>query len=167
VKRSAREMLILCLLAMTFAGCDRAEPISETVEFTTAFDYGTVTIESALDTFVVFVEIAESDEQRRLGLMRRSSLATDSGMVFLFPREQAADDVFWMYQTQIPLSIAFVDGDGRIGSIVDMEPCPSPYPQYCPYYPAGVPFLWALEVNRGYFAQRGIGVGDRIVLERD
>lgn len=160
-------MLILCLLTLTIAGCDRDEPVSELPELTTALETGTARITTATDTFVVRVEIAETDPQRQLGLMRRDSLAPDSGMIFLFDREQPAEGVFWMYQTYIPLSIAFIGADGRIGSIRDMEPCPSPYPQYCPNYAAGVPYRSALEVNRGYFAERGIGVGDQVILERD
>ena len=63
-----------------------------------------------------------------------------------------------MFNTLIPLDIAFIGEDGTIGNIVPMEPCTSPYPQWCPGYTAGVPFRTALEVNRGYFAERGIGV---------
>jgi uncharacterized membrane protein (UPF0127 family) len=160
-------MLILCLLAVTVAGCEASDSNPEPVEIVTTFEGGTARIETATDTFVLQVQIAQTDEQRRVGLMRRETLAPDSGMIFIFPREQSPQDVFWMYQTLIPLSIAFLDADGRIGSIRDMEPCPSPYPQYCPYYEATVSFLSALEVNRGYFTERGITVGDRVVLERD
>ena len=71
-----------------------------------------------------------------------------------------------MFQTRIPLSIAFVGDDGRIGSIVEMEPCTSQFPQWCPNYEAGVPFVSALEVNAGYFRANNISVGDRVVLEQ-
>jgi uncharacterized membrane protein (UPF0127 family) len=131
-------MLILCILTLTFAACDRTEPIGDSLDFATTFGGGTVEIQTATDTLTLGVEIAESDDQRRVGLMRRTSLAPDSGMIFLFQTEQAADGVFWMYQTLVPLSIAFIGADGTIGSIRDMEPCPSPYPQYCPNYEARV-----------------------------
>lgn len=168
MNRLRPKSLIVAFMTIALAGCGGDEPLPEPIEITPmTFEGGTARIETETDTFLVHVEIAESDEQRRTGLMRRESLAADSGMIFLFPREQSADDVFWMFQTLVPLSIAFIDEDGRIGSIRNMEPCPSPYPQYCPYYAAGVRFTSALEVNRGYFARQGIGVGDRVVFTRE
>ncbi len=168
MNRLRPKSLIVALIAIALAGCGGDEPLPEPFEITPmTFEGGTASIETEADTFLVHVQVAESDEQRRVGLMRRESLAADSGMIFLFPSEQPADGVFWMFQTLIPLSIAFIDDDGRIGSIRDMEPCPSPYPQYCPNYAAGVPFTSALEVNRGYFARQGIGVGDRVVITRE
>jgi uncharacterized protein len=157
-----RAWLLLALLAG--AGCAREDPLAEPIEID--FGAGTVWLETAADTFTLAVEVAETAEQRRVGLMRRTSLPEDSGMIFLFEEEQPADGVFWMYNTLIPLSIAFLGPDGVIGSIRDMEPCTSPYPQWCPNYAAGVPFDAALEVNRGYFERRGVGVGDRVVLRR-
>jgi len=165
--RVSARMLILSLLFAAFAACESADPPPEPLEVPlVAFETGIVRIETASDTVLISVEIAEADAQRRTGLMRRTSLAADSGMIFLFPSEQPAEAVFWMYNTLVPLSIAFISADGRIGSFRDMEPCPSPYPQYCPNYPSGVPFTSALEVNRGFFLERGIRVGDRVVLER-
>jgi uncharacterized membrane protein (UPF0127 family) len=159
-------MLILCLLLATTAGCDRGEPIPEPIDLATHFETGRARIETATDTFYLQVEIAEDEQQRRTGLMRRTSLGPDEGMIFLFQTVQPPEAVFWMFNTLIPLSIAFIDTDGRIGSIVDMEPCPSPYPQYCPNYPAGVSFISALEVNQGWFREHGVTVGDRVTLER-
>ncbi len=157
-------MLILCLLAFTITACDQNESPGDAFVTAMEFDGGTVRIETATDTFTLGVEVAASDDQRRVGLMRRESLAADSGMIFLFQSEQDPDGVFWMYQTYVPLSIAFIGADSTIGSIRDMEPCPSPYPQSCPYYEARVPFVSALEVNRGWFRERGIEVGARVVL---
>jgi uncharacterized membrane protein (UPF0127 family) len=137
-------MWMLCLLMVAAAACDREEPIPEPLDIATEFATGMVRIETATDTFRILVEIAESEPQRRVGLMRRTALAPDSGMIFLFQSQQPADGVFWMFNTLIPLSIAFIDSEGTIGNIVDMEPCPSPYPQYCPNYPAGVTFTSAL-----------------------
>lgn len=153
------------LLLVGLVGCDREEPL-DTSELTVEFETGTaLLISEEGDTVPLDVEIAESPQQRALGLMHRSSLAPDAGMVFLFPEEQPAEEVFWMYNTLIPLSIAFVDQQGRIGSIRHMEPCTSPFPQYCANYAAGVPFTSALEVNQGFFEQNNFGVGDRVVLQ--
>jgi uncharacterized protein len=166
VKRFARTGWLPVVIAMMAAGCEAPDPGFEPLDLTVAFDTGTARIETDADTFRLQVEIADTDSQRRVGLMRRTSLPEEAGMIFLFQQEQPADGAFYMYNTLIPLSIAFLDDQGRIGSIRDMDPCPSPYPQYCPNYEARVPFVAALEVNLGYFAERGIGVGDRVVLER-
>ena len=160
-------MFLLALLTASFAGCDRQQPTVDPIDFGVQFATGVARIETATDTFVLAVEIAETEPQRRIGLMRRTSLAPDSGMIFIFQQQQSPQNVFWMYNTLIPLSIAYLDADGRIGNIRDMEPCTSPYSQYCPNYEARVPYWSAVEANVGYFAARGIGIGDRIVLERD
>lgn len=156
---------IAALLLAALSACDQEEPL-ETTELAVEFGTGTaVLISQQGDTLPIGVEIAESPQQRALGLMHRSSLASDSGMVFLFPEEQPPEEVFWMYNTLIPLSIAFIDAQGRIGSIRHMEPCTSPFPQYCANYAAGVPFNSALEVNQGFFEQNNLGVGDRVILQ--
>lgn len=166
MKSSFRTFLLGSLLLGLGAACDRSDPIGDISELPIEFGAGTVLLETASDTFTIQVEVADTDRQRRRGLMQRQTLAPDAGMIFIFETEQPADGGFWMYNTLIPLSIAFIDAEGRIGSIVDMEPCPSPYPQWCPTYPAGAPYLSALEVNRGYFTQHGIRVGDRVNLLR-
>jgi uncharacterized membrane protein (UPF0127 family) len=103
-------------------------------------------------------ELAISDEQRRQGLMDRESLAADAGMLFLYPR--LSNGSFWMYRTRIPLDIAFIDDEGRISEIHHMQPCTSDSPEACPQTRPGVTYRAALEVNAGYFAARGIAVGD-------
>lgn len=165
VPRLRPALLFFALLVLT-AGCDRAaEPVAEIVEI--EFATGAVTIEAEDTVYGLRVEIAQSPAQRAQGLMRRTSLDEDAGMIFLFDEEQPADGVFWMFNTLIPLSIAFLDSGGAIVSIRDMEPCTSPYPQWCPTYESGMPFHAALEVSRGYFEARGIGLGDRVALQPD
>lgn len=106
------------------------------------------------------VEVAETMSQRQRGLMGREHLPEARGMLFRFEREQPADNAFWMYNTLIPLDIAFIDDEGRIQAINTMPPCDSEAARDCPAYPAGAPFYSALEVNAGYFQARGIEVGD-------
>jgi uncharacterized protein len=118
------------------------------------------------DTFHVTVDIAERDDQRAYGLMERTEMGEDQGMIFLYAGEQPADAGFWMYRTRIPLDIAFYDQAGAIVRILTMEPCPQVDPRGCPTYPPGVPYFGALEMNRGFFAARGIGEGALIVLDR-
>ncbi|MBL1269278.1 MAG: DUF192 domain-containing protein [Halomonas sp.] len=110
------------------------------------------------------VEVAETASQRQRGLMGRESLPENSGMLFRFESEQSANNAFWMYRTLIPLDIAFIDSDGRIVAINTMQPCESSSPSDCPSYPAGAAYHSALEVNGGYFAERGIKVGDCVSI---
>jgi len=131
------------------------------------FDTARAVVLRGADSLSLLVEVAESQQERQFGLSRRPSLDPESGMVFLFDTVQAADRGFWMWRTRIPLDIAFADSAGVIGSIVTMEPCADAlYAEACPTYPAGVPYRLALETNRGWFAERGVEPGDRILLER-
>jgi uncharacterized protein len=158
---------LLAAVTLAFTACDRGDPGTAFTEPPPVqFGTGTVRIATASDTFAIQVEVAETDQQRRVGMMRRPSLPEEEGMIFLFDEEQPPEGTFWMFNTLIPLTIAFIDADGRIGSIREMPPCPSPVPEYCPQFASGVPFRSALEVNPGYFENRGIGVGDRVILER-
>lgn len=106
------------------------------------------------------VEVARTPAQRSRGLMAREALAEDAGMLFLYPRRQPPWGSFWMYRTRLPLDIAFLDATGRVAALHTMQPCDSADPGDCPSTQAGVPFRAALEVNAGYFAARGIAVGD-------
>lgn len=102
------------------------------------------------------VEIADSQEERSTGLMHRDNLEDDRGMLFVFDKEQLAS--FWMKDTLIPLSIAFISADGTIRQIEDMEP------QSLASVKSHRSILYALEVNRGWFDERNINPGDRVVL---
>lgn len=155
----------LALLAVTlFGACggDAAENGPPPVPVVT-FDTGAVVIEAASDTFRLPVELALTDDQRAYGLMERSYLPEEQGMLFVYPASQDSSAGFWMYRTRIPLDIAFLDGSGRILDIQTMEPCPSPNPRVCLRYGPGVPFVAALEANAGFFRSRGIEAGDRIL----
>lgn len=112
----------------------------------------------------VDAEIARTPAQRQRGLMGRDHLPADHGMLFMYSREQAAGNGFWMFQTLIPLDIAFINNEGRIVAIRTMQPCDSPSPSDCRAYTPGTSYAAALEVNAGYFAKRGIRVGDCVAL---
>lgn len=130
------------------------------------FPTGRVWITSGGQTHELRVEVAHSAWQKERGLMHRSRMPENSGMLFVYDEDQE-NSSFWMYNTLIPLSIAYIDAQGVIRNIVEMEPCPSADRGRCPFYPAGVTFRYALEVNRGYFAERGIGPGDTIRYQPD
>ena len=96
-------------------------------------------------------EIARTPDQRSLGLMNRFSLKPDHGMLFVFDRSEP--QAFWMKNTFVPLSIAFISADGRIVNIEDMKP------QTEETHWSRGPVLYALEMRKGWFAERGIGPG--------
>ena len=106
----------------------------------------------------VEVEIADDQAEQQRGLMERTELAENTGMLFVFDREERRS--FWMRNTLIPLSIAYIDSEGRIVDIQDMEPRDDIPPNYVSAEPA----QYALEVNQGFFDERGIEVGDEVEL---
>jgi uncharacterized protein len=99
-------------------------------------------------------EVVTTPEQRATGLMRRFSLQPDHGMLFVFDRPQLLS--FWMKNTYIPLSIAFIDADGRIVNIEDMRP------QDESMHLSRRPSLYALEMKQGWFAEKGVKPGDAV-----
>jgi uncharacterized protein len=157
---------LAALLVTNAVACERDGSPPAELPPPVAFDTATARIETMADTLRVRVEIAERDEQRAYGLMERTSLLEDAGMIFLYRQQQPGSAGFWMYRTRIPLDIAFLDGDGTIVAILAMEPCPSPDPRWCPTYAPEVPYHAALEMNLGWFARNQVRVGDRVILER-
>ena len=106
----------------------------------------------------VWVEIADGSFEQMRGLMHRTALGEDRGMLFVYQEEQVLS--FWMKNTLIPLSIAYIDSKGRITDILDMKPLDD----RPPHYPSSEPVKYALEVNQGFFDERGIKVGDHAEL---
>lgn len=102
----------------------------------------------------VMVEIADDDEERSRGLMHRESLPEDQGMLFVYTEERTLS--FWMRNTLIPLDIAYIDREGRIVDIQQMEP------QDSTTHPSAAPAMYALEMNQGWFEAHDVKVGDRI-----
>lgn len=109
------------------------------------------TVTLTIGTHKLVAEVVTTVEQRATGLMNRFSLKPDHGMLFVFGRP--APQGFWMKNTYIPLSIAFLDADGRILNIEDMRP------QTEETHWSKGPALYALEMKKGWFAERGIGPG--------
>ena len=121
--------------------------------------YETVSIDTSdKSTVRVRVEVADETEEMTRGLMGRTALAEDAGMLFAYPEEKELS--FWMKDTLIPLSIAFMDSEGRIVDIQDMKALDDEPPNYTSAEPA----RYALEVNKGFFDERGVEVGDRARL---
>ena len=132
---------------------------AEATKTAQASELYTVTIHTSCGAEVkVRVEIPDNASEFRRGLMYRTALPKDRGMLFIFEEEQKLS--FWMKNTLIPLSIAFIDSEGRIVDIQDMKPLDDDPPHYVSAKPA----QYALEVNKGFFEERGVEVGDRTEL---
>lgn len=102
----------------------------------------------------VTVEIADEPEARSRGLMNRDSLPEDHGMLFVYPEEQILS--FWMRNTRIPLDIAFIDRNGFILEIQQMEPHDDAS------HASKQPAMYALELRRGWFEDHGVEPGERV-----
>ena len=115
---------------------------------------GLPTTKLTIGGHVATAEIAATDETRQIGLMHRFSLPPDHGMLFVHDASRMLS--FWMRNTYIPLSIAFIDANGRIINIEDMAP------QVERLTWSTAPALYALEMKKGWFAQKGIGPGAKL-----
>jgi uncharacterized membrane protein (UPF0127 family) len=133
-------ILVFALLAPGLAAA-QAQPPLPTIQLTAGMH-------------VVRAEVAADFATRMQGLMQRESLGPNSGMLFVF--EEPSIHCMWMKNTLIPLSVAFVDQGGTITNIADMQPHSEQ--SHC----ASRPALFALEMTKGWFAQRGIKAGMKL-----
>jgi uncharacterized protein len=106
----------------------------------------------------VRLEIAADPAARARGLMGRREVPEGTGMVFLYPEDVA--EAFWMKNTLVPLSIAFVAADGRVVSVAEMTPCEA---DPCPSYAPAGPYRYAVELAAGAFPAAGAGEGAIVV----
>jgi uncharacterized protein len=100
------------------------------------------------------VQLAQTPEQRQIGLMWRKDMPQHEGMLFVF--EQATTQCFWMRNTLIPLTAAFVEDDGTIVNLADMQP------QKDDSHCSSKPVRFVLEMNQGWFAKRQIKPGYKL-----
>lgn len=137
--RPGNTLLLLPLVFILLSGCSGAE-----------------TIELTVGGISVTAEIADTQELRQQGLMGREHLDENHGMLFIFPDELPRS--FWMKNTPLPLSIAYIDSRGIIRTIKTMKPysLDSVESEYSVKY--------ALEMNQGFFKRNGIKPGEQIVL---
>jgi len=117
---------------------------------------GTVTreVEIQVGGSTLIVEIADDPDVRSRGLMNRDSLPEDRGMLFVYPEEQILS--FWMRNTRIPLDIAFIDRNGFILEIQQMEPHDDES------HASKQPAMYALELRLGWFEDHGVEPGERV-----
>jgi len=100
------------------------------------------------------VQVAATPDQRAIGLMHRADMPQGEGMLFAF--EQATQQCFWMKNTLLPLTAAFIADDGTIVNLADMKP------QTTDAHCSDQPVRWVLEMNQGWFAKRGIKAGFKL-----
>lgn len=104
---------------------------------------------------LIKAEVAADDPSRQQGLMFRKSMGANEGMLFVF--DEPARICMWMKNTYLPLSVAFLDKEGRIINIEDMQP------QTTDSHCAAKPALYALEMNQGWFKKKNILAGTRVM----
>ncbi len=133
--------IIACLATLMLSSCDGKPPGK---------------VDLSVNTKKFTVEVADSPEEMRLGLMFRKRLGEYEGMIFVY--DNYVQSAFWMKNTEIPLSIAFMDKNGKIVDIRDMAPFDE-----TPVGPAQ-PYVYALEVNQGAFDRLQVKIGDTIPI---
>jgi hypothetical protein len=116
--------------------------------------FGAATLTAGMH--VIKAEVAATDAQRAQGLMLREAMPANAGMVFVF--DAPARQCMWMKNTPLPLSVAFIDAGGTIVNIRDMQP--QTLDSHCST--KGVPVMYALEMNQGWFHQKHIRPGMKI-----
>ena len=140
MKTPLRSLLFVLLLAAGLASA--------------AENTGLPEINLTINKQTLIAEVAANDNTRTIGLMHRRMLPENRGMLFVFPYTTALS--FWMMNTFIPLSIAYLDEAGVIINITDMKP------QTTDPHPSSRPARYALEMNQGWFAKRGIKAGAKV-----
>lgn len=103
---------------------------------------------------LIDAQVAFTPEQRQIGLMFRKEMPQQEGMIFVF--EQASQQCFWMKNTLLPLTAAFVADDGTIVNLADMKP------QTTDAHCSAQPVRYVLEMNKGWFAKKGIKAGSKL-----
>ena len=104
--------------------------------------------------YVIDAQVALTLEQRQIGLMQRKDMPQHEGMIFVF--ERASPQCFWMKNTPLPLTAAFVADDGTIVNLADMKP--ETTDSHC----SAKPVRYVLEMNKGWFAKKGIKPGSKL-----
>ena len=147
----------IVLLLLVFAvGCSSGGNATPNPAFCASLPWNATIGRSTLQ-----VEIADDDAERSQGLMGVARLPENHGMAFVW--DAPTEGTFWMKDTLIPLSIAFVGADGRIVTLLDMTPCEA---DPCQTYAATAPYVTAIEANAGWFDEHHVEVGDEVVLRQ-
>ena len=111
-------------------------------------------VKIAAGMYQIDAQVAQTPDQRQIGLMFRKDMPQPEGMIFIF--DQAAEQCFWMKNTVLALTAAFVDDTGTIVNLADMKP------QTTDSHCSAKPVRYVLEMNQGWFAKRGIKAGTKL-----
>ncbi|MGB9371971.1 MAG: DUF192 domain-containing protein [Halobacteriota archaeon] len=171
-------IVVLCgiIAVSTLSGCVTMQPgtPTNTNSVTTAASGSAVTNRSSttaalkapttyrvtMGSSTVYAEAADAPAKREMGLMNRTYLNEDAGMLFIFPTQQQQS--FWMKNMRIPLDIVFITADNHVLEIYpSVPPCTS---DPCTLYTSSAPIKHALEVNSGFCARNGIASGDPVII---
>ncbi len=140
-----RLLLTLCLLLALPLGPTHAQPSPQ-------LDLPRVTLTAGMH--LIQAQVATTPQQQAIGLMHRKEMPANEGMLFIF--EQATRQCFWMQNTLLPLTAAFIADDGTIVNLADMKP------QTTDSHCSAQPVRFVLEMNQGWFAKRGLKAGSRL-----
>ena len=140
LRRLARSLLVALCLPLAASAQDAPQKLA------------TITLNAGMHN--IRAEVARTPDQHQIGLMHRTEMAAHEGMLFIFDGHN--ERCFWMKNTLLRLSIAYLADDGTVVRIADMQP------QSLESHCSGKPVRYALEMNQGWFAKRGIKAGSKI-----
>ena len=143
VTRNLKSLILFLILALLSSSCKPGLKSDLPV------------VQLAIDGNKILVEVANTESTRMSGLMFRNEIGPDNGMLFVF--SDSAPRAFWMKNTIIPLSIAFMDDKGVIENTLEMPP------QTENTFMSAGPAKYALEMNAGWYTKHGIKAGDLVV----
>ena len=154
---SLTTLTLLLVINVLPAGC-KPKPASAPAQGAQAKAAAAATVPMRIGTETFHLEVADTDAERRRGLMARESMPADHGMIFVFPEEE--EQSFWMKNTLIPLDIIYLDEWGKVVSIKPMKP------RDLNGVESDEPAMYAVEVNRGAAARAGVKVGDTLEIPK-
>jgi uncharacterized protein len=147
-------VVLLVLCSLSALSSEAAGLGNAVVTFTT--DKGQVQVNA---------EVAETPSEQEQGLMFRTVLAQDAGMLFIFDQDQLLN--FWMMNTSIPLDGIFISSKLQVVSVVEnLRPCPQSNCQNPEFFSSGAPAMYALEVNAGFSGKNGITPGTEVSISQ-
>lgn len=157
-----RGLLVLPLLLLPGCGSEPEAAAPTPTGAQTATPTGARVTVVAGRSGPVAVEVADDDQERAVGLMRRREVPRGTGMVFLY--DAPSTGRYYMYDVQVPLTAVFAR-EGQVVGVVDMPPCPEPRPEDCPTYGPDAPFDTVLETAPETLAGK-VAVGDSLAVQR-
>ena len=158
ISRSHLRVFAAQLTAALLLGCGGAVPQPQAGSGQSRLPTTTVVLPNGNE---IEAELAMTAEEQATGMMFRSDLPADRGMLFVGDR--AAPRSFWMYQCLIPLDIVWLDGNRRVVEIVrDAPPCRDSDPRGCPSYGGTANSVYVLELAAGQAATQGLALGDQL-----